>query len=190
MSQLQSLPGPGRVAISKLPVGTYMRANLGGAAFEAQLIGQELQPLPSDDVAEWAWKVKPLEAGTWTLRLTLYVELGAAPLSNKTYDRRIEIRVAKATKPSLFHRVLNWSGWQPIAVGVLLAAITGYGKRWINKHWPSRAAASVRPSPAPDNESPNTPATAPTPAAQSKKRPAKSTAAPAKRRPGEPRHKS
>ncbi len=113
---------PGQVTTAELPVGTYLRADLDGANFAVEPIGEEFQSLIDDDgYAEWAWKVDPLTEGALQLRLTVYVELDGEPLSNRVFDHAVEVRSADG---SAMDTMLGWSGWGEVLAGLIVAAIT------------------------------------------------------------------
>ena len=123
LPSLEDLPGSAPVQVDKLPVGTILRADLDGAGFDVELIGEQKQPLIEDtDYAEWAWKVDPQTKGTHTLRLTVAVEVDEQPLSNKVFERDIEVRVNDS---STLARIAAWNGWNEILIGLIIAAITG-----------------------------------------------------------------
>lgn len=118
---LQQLPGRAPVIRERLPVGTHMRADLDGANFDVELIGQELQPLLDQSIAEWAWKVRPRTAGQQSLRLTVYVELAGEPLSNRVFDRTIDVQVVHE---SGWSRLVGWSLWEQVVAGLIVVAVT------------------------------------------------------------------
>ena len=123
LPSLGNLPGTAPVQIDKLPVGTILRADLDGPGFDVELIGEQKQPLIEDtDYAEWAWKVDPQYQGHNTLRLTVAVEVDDQPLSNKVFERDIEVSVEDRTT---FARIAGWNGWNEILIGLIVAAITG-----------------------------------------------------------------
>lgn len=123
LPSLEDLPGSAPVQVDKLPVGTILRADLDGPGFDVELIGEQKQPLIEDtDYAEWAWKVDPQTQGHNTLRLTVAVEVDEQPLSNKVFERDIDVRVSDA---STMTRIAGWNGWNEILIGLIIAAITG-----------------------------------------------------------------
>lgn len=123
LPSVKDLPGTAPVQIDKLPVGTFLSADLDGPGFDVELIGEQKQPLIEDtDYAEWAWKVDPQTKGTHTLRLTVAVEVDEQPLSNKVFERDIEVRVNDS---STLARIAAWNGWNEILIGLIIAAITG-----------------------------------------------------------------
>ncbi len=128
---LKSLP-----VIEQLPVGTYMRANLGGAFFDVEPLGQELQALTDDGFAEWAWTVKARSAGSRSLRLTLYVELDQEPLSQKTFDRVVDVRVEE--QPGWLAQFIGWDPWENVVSAVLGAAFLELGRRGLRRWWPEK----------------------------------------------------
>ena len=119
---LLELPGSAEPTVAPLRVSAYMRADIGGAHFDVELIGEEEQPLPSDGIAEWAWRVVPLEPGAQTLRLTVYAVVDGHNVDTRVFDKPVEVAVVST---SWSERVLHWSGWNDLGVGLVLAAILG-----------------------------------------------------------------
>ncbi len=149
---LTELPGNEPVVQAKLPVGTFLRADLDGANFDVELIGEELQSLVTDDgFAEWAWKVEPQLAGHQTLRLTVYVELDGEPLSNQVFDREIDVQVQEESMTGRITGWSGWTGWTEIMTGLVVAGATaGIGALVAHRRRSAtrRAATPAQPSPA------------------------------------------
>lgn len=130
---LTALPGTPPVIVERLPVGTYMRAELRGAGFDVQPLNDELQLIAG--VTEWAWRVIPQDDGRKTLRLTLVVVLDDLPLSNRTFDRSIDVDVKK--QPPWYQRTWGLLDLSGVVTAIVIAAILGSAKvgrsKWVRR---------------------------------------------------------
>jgi hypothetical protein len=156
---LTALPGTPQVTTEKLPVGTYMRADLRGAGFDVESLSDELQLV--DGVTEWAWRVTPQDDGLKTLRLTLVVVLDDLPLSNRTFDRSINVDVKK--QPPWYHRAWGLLDVSGVITAIVIAAILGSAKvgrtKWIRRQAAEAEADDRATAEPPDTLQPTTPAT-------------------------------
>jgi hypothetical protein len=167
-STFTELPGSAPVVTEKVPVGTYMVADLGGATFDTALIGPRKQLL-IDEAAEWVWKVRPRAAGSQLLVLTLNAELDGEPVGGtRVLRRELRVGVAAAVERSWSQRFFGWGGWGEILVTVLAAAVLGVWKkgaavrRWVKL----RTKRPAQPLPDPAAPPPDPPSPSPDPAAQ------------------------
>ncbi|HEY4567968.1 MAG TPA: hypothetical protein VIH10_00840 [Kribbella sp.] len=150
---LKTLPGTAPVVIEKLPVGTYMRGELRGSGFTVQPLSDDLQLI--DGVTEWAWRVTPESDGLRTLRLTLVVELNDLPLSNRTFDRSIDVAVKK--QRPWYGRATGLLDVSGVVTALVIAALLGAAKL-ARVRWLRRKAEEV---PADEHEDSGPPAGAP-----------------------------
>jgi hypothetical protein len=121
---LKTLPGKAPVVIENLPVGTYMRAELRGSGFGIEPLSDSFQLM--DRVSEWAWRVTPRADGSRTLRLTLVVELDELPLSNRTFDRTVQVEVKKSAP--WYERAWRLLDLPGVVTALVIAAILGSAK--------------------------------------------------------------
>ncbi|MEV5964520.1 hypothetical protein AB0L70_22295 [Kribbella sp. NPDC051952] len=147
---LKTLPGKAPVVIENLPVGTYMRAELRGSGFGIEPLSDPLQLI--DRVSEWTWRVTPQADGSRTLRLTLVVELNDLPLSNRTFDRTVQVEVKK--KAPWYERARGLLDLPGVVTALVIAAILGSAKLarvwWLRRKAEEEAAAEDPPDGAPD----------------------------------------
>jgi len=135
---LTALPGTPPVILEELPVGTYMRAELRGAGFDVQPLSDDLQLIAG--ATEWAWRVTPQADGLKTLRLTLVVVLDDLPLSNRTFDRSINVDVKK--QPPWYHRATGLLDISGVVTALVIAALLGSAKI-AQTRWARRKAAEA-----------------------------------------------
>jgi hypothetical protein len=156
--RLQNLPGSAPVQVDKLPVGTFMRASLGGSSFTTERVGQELQPLLDGETAEWTWSVNPKSEGERTLLLSISVELDGEPLSSRIFERTIVVDVEPLPSPKSWLRS-NFSEVILLVIGAIVGAMLTLGgdlarRRWFPAPQPAPGPpATTGPMPAPANPS-------------------------------------
>jgi hypothetical protein len=69
----QGLQGRGTPRVEALLVGTFMKAELRGEAFDVIPIGSDIHPLLATGFAEWRWDVTPKVSGTHPLYLVVTI---------------------------------------------------------------------------------------------------------------------
>ncbi|MGH8899102.1 MAG: hypothetical protein ACRDZ4_19275 [Egibacteraceae bacterium] len=109
----QGLRGRGEPRVEGLLVGTFMRAQLQGSAFDITPIGSDVQPVLATGFTEWRWDVRPTVSGIHPLYLVVTVVHDGTTLEEPPpFERRIDV----AVNPSYWLK----SNWEK-----LLGALAG-----------------------------------------------------------------
>ena len=107
-----NLEGRGEPKVEEITIGTLMRTELFGDAFEIIPLHEEEQFISNDTFTEWAWDVTPLKTGTQrlTLRVSVIVivdELGEKSRDFPTETTLIEVEINPTFSIRTFI-VANW----------------------------------------------------------------------------------
>jgi hypothetical protein len=128
----QYVKAEGEKAGERIRVSNRMAARLTGPNFAITAITQETQAVSGAEMTEWKWEIKPKNAGSQFLHLTLSailnVEGADTPRTIRTFDKIIEVEVTWNQKVTGFIRK-NWQ-WLWAAVLVPIA-----GWLWKKKKW-------------------------------------------------------
>jgi hypothetical protein len=90
----QGLRGRGAPRVEELLVGTFMKVELKGDAFDITPIGSDIQPLLATGFAEWRWDVRPTVSGVHPLYLIVAaVHEGTTLPQAPPFERRINVAV-------------------------------------------------------------------------------------------------
>jgi hypothetical protein len=111
----QGLRGRGVPRVETLLVGTFMKAELRGEAFDVIPIGSDIQPVLTTGFAEWRWDVTPKVSGTHPLYLVVtIVHEGTTLPQPPPFERRIEVAV----------NPMHWlkSNWEKL-LGALIGVV-------------------------------------------------------------------
>jgi len=112
----EGLQGEGTPRVEDVVVGTFMRAELEGSAFNVVQIGSDVQQLGVEGFREWRWDVTPIASGDQPLFFIVSVLHEGTLIEEKVFERRIDVTVNPA------YSVVNWfrNNWGP-----LIAALVG-----------------------------------------------------------------
>ncbi len=93
----EGLRGPGAPRVEELQVGTFMKVELKGPAFDITPIGSDVQPLLAVGFTEWRWDVRPTVSGNHPLYLVAtVVHEGTVVRETPPFERRIDVAVNPA----------------------------------------------------------------------------------------------
>lgn len=83
---------------AQIEAAPIMEANLSGSAFKISSLNPTRQAIRSSGETTWEWAVTPLEKGSHSLKLRLYVVVTlqgtSAPMEVKTFEREIPVEVS------------------------------------------------------------------------------------------------
>lgn len=83
---------------ARIEAAPIMEANLSGSAFKISSLNPTRQAIRSSGETTWEWAVTPLEKGSHSLKLRLYVVVTlqgtSAPMEVKTFEREIPVEVS------------------------------------------------------------------------------------------------
>lgn len=114
----------------EIRIAPRMEARLSGTNFSILALTPEVQPVTWKEPTEWRWEVRPTEAGSQALHLTLtailQIEGKDSTRAIRTFDRDIQVQVTWPQRISGF-AAENWQWlWTTVAVPI---ALWVWGKR-------------------------------------------------------------
>jgi hypothetical protein len=114
----------------EIRIAPRMEARLSGTNFSILALTPEIQPVTWKEPTEWRWEVRPTEAGSQALHLTLtailQIEGRDSTRALRTFDRDIEVHVTWPQRINGF-AAENWQWlWTTVAVPI---ALWIWGKR-------------------------------------------------------------
>jgi hypothetical protein len=113
----------GAVQSAQIKISDSIEATISGAAFEIRAVTPEVQALSGEGPTEWKWEIKPREAGSHRLFLTINAIVsgaGGVKRSVRTFDRTIVVHVPPAALANWLREPVAW-----LALLVLAGVATG-----------------------------------------------------------------
>lgn len=118
----------------QIRIAPLMEARLTGRNFEILAIKPETQGVGAGRTTEWQWDVAAKRGGIQELHLTLnavlFVNKNATPISIRTFDKRVEVRVTLSRRAADFMR----DYWQELLAAIVLSILIS-ARRYLWNHW-------------------------------------------------------
>lgn len=124
------LEGEVEPQIFNVTVGTIMKANLAGPAFEIVSLTEEEQIVTPNRVTEWAWDISPTKSGDQQLTLNLSVLVRAEGIGEKTFATSESRTVSVKINPRLAIASFIAEYWQWLATAIVVPVGTWAWKKY------------------------------------------------------------